>query len=66
MRTKKVGVRKLEQKVRTGRPAPLRVGATVDPKSRADQYANEKEKGKKKKKKNSGRMPKCITPKQAP
>ena len=48
MRMKKVGVRELEEKVSKGRPAPLRVGATVDPKSRADQYANEKEEGGKK------------------
>ena len=32
-------------KVRAGRPAPLRVGATVDPESRAGRYANEKQKG---------------------
>ena len=43
MRMKKVGVRELEEKVSKGRPAPLRVGATAYPESRADQYAKEKD-----------------------
>ena len=53
MHTKKVGVRELEDKVREGRPAPLRVGATDNPDRRAGEYANEKEKGNKNKKKYS-------------
>ena len=53
MRMKKVGVRELEEKVRAGRPAPLRVGATDNPNRRADQYKNEKEEGNKNKKKYS-------------
>ena len=41
MRMKKVGVRELEDKVRAGRPAPMRVGATDNPNRRAGEYSQE-------------------------
>ena len=38
---KKVGVKELEDKVRAGRPAPLRVGATDNPDRRAGEYSQQ-------------------------
>ena len=41
MRMKKVGVTELEDKVRAGRPAPPRVGATDNPNRRAGEYSQQ-------------------------